>query len=160
MSDSVYEDENALYDEPTEVKTTVANGVINLLKKRKPVILVLLGKHEWSPPITTYEYTTDNELLTWVRETITTGCIILHCSDEKFSKVNDVAEILHFNLFLIEGVPSHEMSGLAINMTHHLDVVNHADVEHISGFVGIVDHAADVIEDEEAQKRVFEDLDV
>lgn len=159
MTDSVYEDENALYDEPQVVKTTVANNVINLLKKRKPVVLVLLGTHDWAPPITMYEYDNDNDLLTWVRETITTGCIILHCSDEKFSKVNDVAELLHFNLFIIEGVPSHEMSGLAINMTHHLDVVNHADVEHISGFVGIVDHTVAIPDDEDAQRKIFEDLD-
>ena len=159
MSDSIYEDENALYDEPVEVKTTVSNGVINLLKKRKPVILVLLGSHDWSPPITMYEYESDNDLLTWVREVITTGCIILHASDEKFAKVNDVADLLHFNLFLIEGVPSHAMSGLAINLTHHLDVVNHADVEHISGFVGIVDHSAEIPETEEEQRNVFEALD-
>lgn len=160
MSDSVYDDENALYDQPTEVKTTVANSVVNLLKKRKPVVLVLLGNHEWAPPIAMFEYTTDNELLVWVRENIVNGCIILHCSDEKFSKVNDVAEILHFNLFLIEGVPSHEMSGLAINMTHHLDVVNHADVEHIAGFVGIVDHTVDTPDDEESQRKILEDVDI
>lgn len=65
----------------------------------------------------------------------------------------EICDKLHFNPFLIEGVPGHEMTGLALNMTHHMNIVNHADVEHISNFVGISNISDDDISEEEAHKQ-------
>lgn len=159
MSTSIYEREDALQDTPTEVLTTTSSRVINLIKKRKPVVLIILGTFNWSPPIEMFTYKNDRELLDWVKATIDKGCVIVHCSDDKFDQVSKVADVLHFNTFLIEGVPEHEMTGLATNMTHHMDIINHADVEHISGFVGIIDISSDEMTEEEALKIAQADME-
>lgn len=157
VKESIYDTEDALQDTPQEVSTTVANKVINLLNKRKPVVLFILGTYEWAEPIETFEYSTDRDLLLWVKAVIDKGCVILASTDNKFGQATEVCEKLHFEAFLIEGVPNHEMTGLAINMTHHMSVVNHADVEHISNFVGITSVRDDEEEmsDEEARRHAL-----
>lgn len=155
MSESIYESEDALQDTPQVVDTNVANKVINLLNKRKPVVLFILGTYDWAEPIETHRYENDRELLMWVKATIDKGCIILSCSDDKFSQATEICEKLHFSPFLIEGVPGHEMTGLAMNMTHHMNIVNHADVEHISNFVGISSINDDTMSDEEAARAAM-----
>lgn len=153
MSESIYDSEDALQDTPQVVDTNVANKVINLLNKRKPVVLFILGTYDWAEPIETHRYENDRELLMWVKATIDKGCIVLSCSDDKFAQALEICDKLHFNPFLIEGVPGHEMTGLALNMTHHMNIVNHADVEHISNFVGISNISDDDISEEEAHKQ-------
>lgn len=155
QEDSIYDDEDAV-QENRYSEATVATKVVNLLHKRKPVVLFILGDFNWSAPLPVVEFESDLTLLGWVKDVIDTGCVILHCSDDKLATAEKVCDVLHFNPFLIEGVPEHEMSGLAYNMTHHLSVLSHADVEHIAGFVGVVNLEKDDLNEDEAMRLARE----
>lgn len=153
--DAVQED-----DDLQPVSISSANRVINGLKKRQVTILMLCGTSDWNSPIDPNDYESDNDLHKWVSDAIKHSCIVLHVDDSKISKVFEVADMLHFDVFLIEGVLGHKMSGVAKSLTNHLDVVNQLDVEHIANFLSADDIAASLKESDDDEYPELNTLDV
>lgn len=146
----IYGEDSAQEDEDlAPVSISSANRVINSLKKRHVNILMLCGTSDWNSPIDPDDYESDNDLHKWVSDAIKYSCIVLNVDDSKINKVFDICEMLHFDVFLIEGVLGHKMSGVARSLTNHLDVVNQLDVEHIANFLAADDIAASLKEEDD-----------
>lgn len=133
--------------EPVAISS--ANRVINGLKKRVVTIMMMCGTSDWNPPISPNQYSDDTELHQWVGDAIKHSCIILQVNDTKIPKVFEVADLLHFDVYLVSGVLGHKMSGVAKTLTSHLDVVNQLDVEHIANFLTAENISASLKEDDD-----------
>lgn len=145
----IYGEDGVQEQDLEPVAVSSANRVINGLKKRTVTILMMCGTSDWNAPISPNQYTDDTELHQWVGDAIKHSCIILQVDDAKISKVFEVSDLLHFDIYLISGVLGHKMSGVAKSLTAHLDVVNQLDVEHISTFLSAENISASLKDDDD-----------